>query len=131
MNLAVCIEVGWSGMLIWNNSAFKTEVQKVKWCSRVPHIQLQGWGRGCSGFTFGVSVMQPPGRVGQSGGWFCCAGLLWFTGFASEFQQSGFWQSTCEKCTGHLSWVAACSAHSLSSWFCCGHEKTFLLQCKI
>lgn len=53
MNLAVCIEVGWSGMLMWN-AAFKTEVQKVMWCLKAPHTQSQGWGR------LGAEVVQAP-----------------------------------------------------------------------
>lgn len=137
MNLAICIEVGWSGMLMWNNAAFKIEVQKVLWCLKAPHIQLQGWGRlrgrACSGSTRGVSVMQRPGCVGEQmkWGWFCCAGLLWFAGFAFIFQQSGFWQSTCEKCTGPLDWVAAGSAHTiLSSWLCVDTRKLLRISVK-
>lgn len=69
MSLAICIEIGSSGMLMWNNAGFKTEVQKVK-CSKAPHIQLQdgvgqAGGRGCSSSTVGVSEMQPPGCAGS------------------------------------------------------------------
>lgn len=137
MSLAICIEIGSSGMLMWNNASFKTEVQKVK-CSKAPHIQLQDGvgqaeGRGCSSSTVGVSEMQPPGCAGQQmrWGWFRSAGHS-SAGFASVLQQSGFGQSMCEKCRGPSDWVAAGSAHTiLSSCFCCGHEKTLLHQCKI
>lgn len=123
----------WCGMLL-------SRLRCRRWCEVVfegssdPVTGVgQAGGRGCSGSTFGASVMQCPGCVGEQikWSWFCCAGLLWFAGFAFIFQQSGFWQSTCEKCTGPSDWVAAGSAHTiLSSRLCCGHEKTPLHQCK-
>lgn len=98
---------------MWKNAAFKAEVQKVMWCSKAPHIQLQGWGRlgaEVKLHMWGVSDAAPRTCWPTKWGCFCFAGLLWCAGFASVLQQSGFWQSTCEKCTNPLDWVE-CSHH--------------------
>lgn len=98
---------------MWKNAAFKAEVQKVMWCSKAPHIQLQGWGRlgaEVKLHMWGVSDAAPRTCWPTEWGCFCFAGLIWCAGFASVLQQSGFWQSTCEKCTNPLDWVE-CSHH--------------------
>lgn len=144
--------ITFSGMLVWTwpfalrlavlecwcGIMLLSRLRCRRWCG-VPRLLTSsyrggaGWGqRGFKLHIWGVSDAAP-GCVGQQmrWDWFCCAGFLWFAGFASVLQQSGFWQSVCEKCRVPSDWVAAGSVHTvLSSWFCCGHEKTLLHQCK-